>query len=404
MNLHWCVFVAALVLSGLSSAALSKSNDAKQQLKVSAQTLSSMLAHGPWPPKPSTHTAIDPSNRVSGNKDAIEFGKQLFTSTYLSADKQTSCISCHLPTHAFSGDSASRSKNATQPTTTTSSSAKINTHSLDRDTQTLMNVRFNRWFGWDGRNDNLWAQSIRPIIHTTEMNLAIEDIRKVANSKDFTAQYTQLFGDSQHQSDEEVLVNIGKALAAFQETLVTDKTPFDEFRDAVAEQDWATAANYPESAQRGLEIFEGRGRCSFCHQGALFTNGEFHDAGVPYFIRPGVVDKGRHQGMIELKKSPFTLDGKYNDDPEKQGAWAVRKVTQLHSNFGIFRVPSLRNVAKTAPYMHNGSLQTLEDVVQHYNNIDMERLHADGEAILKPLGLTKDEVNDLVEFLKSLSD
>lgn len=196
----------------------------------------------------------------------------------------------------------------------------------------------------------------------------------------------------------------GKALAAYQETLVSGKTPFDEFREAVAAKDWQTAAKYPASAQRGFALFTERGRCMFCHSGALFTNGEFHDAGVPYFIKPGVVDSGRHQGIIDLKKSPYTLDGMFTDDPEKSGAWAVKKVARQHANFGVFRVPGLRNVAKTAPYMHDGSLATLRDVVNHYSNIDMERLHIDGEAILQPLGLNEQEVDDLVAFLESLSD
>ncbi|WP_158278867.1 cytochrome-c peroxidase [Leucothrix arctica] len=383
--------MAAVVLFG--NCGLVLANDkSKKDLQLSPQILSSALAHGPWPPSSISNSPIDPSNRVSGNSDAIAFGKQLFSSTALSGDNSTSCASCHSPDQAFTNDSTSESAKS------------LNHHELDRDTQTLVNVRFNRWFGWDGRNDNLWAQSIRPILHTSEMNLPIEKIRDVASAKDLANQYNALFGAPEPQSSEEILVNIGKALAAYQETLVTGKTPFDTFRDAAAKEDWVTVANYPKAAQRGLALFVGRGRCSFCHQGALFTNGEFHDAGVPYFIRSGVVDKGRHQGIIDLKESPFTLDGKYNDDPNKTGAWAVQKVTQLHSNFGIFRVPSLRNVAKTAPYMHNGSLKTLEDVVQHYNNIDMERLHADGEAVLKPLGLSKDEVSDLVAFLHSLSD
>lgn len=351
-------------------------------LLLTAEALASVVAHGPWPPalKP------DPSNRVSGNPVAIALGQQLFFSPLLSGAHDTSCAACHAPDQAF----------ASGPAIT------AGTHKLDRNTQTLLNVRFHRWFGWDGRNDNLWAQSIRPIGRDIEMNLPLEHVRSVATNPAFADSYSTLFGDAKAQNDELILVNIGKALAAFQETLVTEKTTFDHFRDAVAKQDWKTAANYPASAQRGLSLFVGRGRCHFCHSGALFSNGEFHDAAVPYFVRPGVVDSGRHQGIIDLKQSPFTLDGNYTDDPEKSGAWAVRNVAHLHANFGVFRVPSLRNVANTAPYMHNGSLATLEAVVDHYSNIDMDRLHVDGEAILMPLGLNEQEVKDLVAFLKTL--
>ena len=377
------LFNSAVAADGSSSD--TAPNDRSPQsagLLLTPETLASVVAHGPWPPE----LKPDPSNRVSGNPLAIELGKQLFFSPMLSGNQGTSCASCHAPDQAFANGPA----------------ISAGTHELDRNTQTLLNVRFNRWFGWDGRNDNLWAQSIRPIGRNIEMNLPLEQVRMIVSNPAFAESYSILFGDTKSQSDELILVNIGKALAAFQETLVTPKSTFDHFRDAVAKQDWKTAANYPASAQRGLSLFVGRGRCHFCHSGALFSNGEFHDAAVPYFIRPGVVDSGRHQGIIDLKQSPFTLDGNYTDDPEKSGAWAVRKVAHLHANFGVFRVPSLRNVANTAPYMHNGSLATLEAVADHYSNIDMDRLHVDGEAILMPLELGEQEVKDLVAFLKTL--
>jgi len=371
-------------LNSTKDIVISSAEGSAKRLLLTEQQLSQVLAHGPWPPM----TKPDPSNRLSGNKQAIEFGRRLFFSTRLSGDNTKSCISCHAPDEAFASGRV----------------VKKDPDDLDRNTLSLLNVRFNRWFGWDGSNDNLWAQSMRPIISIREMNLPTEKLREVIQESTFLAPYKAFFGEISQHSDDLVLVNIGKALAAFQETIVTKRTPFDNFVGAVANKDWAEASKYPESAQRGLSLFLGRGNCSFCHSGSLFTNGEFHDAGVPYFIRPGVVDKGRHQGIINLKKSPFTLASDYSDDSEKSGAWAVRKVASRHSNFGSFRVPGLRNVVSTAPYMHNGSLKTLEAVVDHYSNINIERLHADGEAILKPLNLSKQEVQDLVSFLESLSD
>ncbi|MEO1495072.1 MAG: hypothetical protein AAFV19_23255, partial [Pseudomonadota bacterium] len=202
----------------------------------------------------------------------------------------------------------------------------------------------------------------------------------------------------------ETAVNVSKALAAYIETLTTGRTSFDRFRDAVARGDMEAAAEYPLAAHRGLQIFLGQGRCVFCHSGPAFTNGEFHDAGVPYFLDKGGVDPGRFQGIKLLKQSEFTLAGAYNDDPAKSGAWAVENVRFQHSNFGIFRVPTLRRTALTAPYMHDGSLPQLADVLEHYNNIDMERLHADGEAILQPLELDDKDISDLLTFLQTLSD
>jgi cytochrome c peroxidase len=132
------------------------------------------------------------------------------------------------------------------------------------------------------------------------------------------------------------------------------------------------------------------------------SNGEFHDVGIPYFAEPGRVDPGRYGGIRKLANSPFNLLGKYNDDPARTSATSTRHVMLDHRNYGEFKVPSLRGVAETAPYMHNGSLATLRDVVRHYSNFDVERQHADGERILVPLGLDKYDVDALVAFLETL--
>ena len=203
--------------------------------------------------------------------------------------------------------------------------------------------------------------------------------------------------------DEQVLVDVGKALAAFQETLVSGRTPFDEFRDGLATGDGTALGNYPEPAQKGLRIFIGKGNCATCHFGPHFTNGEFADTGIGFFISRGKVDSGRHEGIKRLKGNPHNLLGRFNDDASKSTATGTRHVELQHRNFGEWRVPGLRNVAQTAPYMHNGSLPTLREVVKHYSELNEERLHADGERVLKPLRLTPAEVDDLVAFLESLS-
>ena len=160
---------------------------------------------------------------------------------------------------------------------------------------------------------------------------------------------------------------------------------------------------YSVNAQRGLKIFVGKGNCNVCHFGPQFTNGEFADTGVPFFIAPGKVDGGRLEGIQKLKKSAFNLLGRFNDDAKKRTATGTQHVEAQHRNFGEFRVPGLRGVAQTAPYMHNGSLATLRDVVRFYSELNEERLHADGEKILKRLDLSESEVSDLVAFLESLS-
>ncbi|MEP1428843.1 MAG: cytochrome c peroxidase [Rhizobiaceae bacterium] len=342
------------------------------------------LAHGPWPMK----SAADPSNRVSGNPSAISMGKDLFSDPLLSRDGSMSCATCHDPKRDFS-DAEPRAKGRIL---------------LDRNTPSLNNLRAHRWFGWGGTSDTIWGQSILPILNPDELNNDGENLKRSLQSSVFAEPYETLFGTLADQPPQHVLVNVAKALGAYQETITTGQTSFDRFRDALESGDMKAASAYPEPAQRGLQIFLGRGRCVFCHSGPAFTNAEFHDVAIPYFIEPGRVDGGRHAGLKQLLNSPYTLDGAFNDDPKKAGAWALRNVRSNHANFGIFRVPSLRGASRTAPYMHDGSIADLEAVVAHYNQINTERLHADGEAILEPLELNTGQVGDLVKFLHTLGD
>jgi cytochrome c peroxidase len=273
---------------------------------------------------------------------------------------------------------------------------------VDRNTPTVLNARFYRWYGWDGANDSLWSQSIRPLLDVREMNGSSGHVAGLVR-RIFSKEYESAFGRVPPADDEQVLVDVGKALAAFQETLVSGRTPFDEFRDGLATGDGAALGKYPDAAQKGLRIFIGKGNCATCHFGPHFTNGEFADTGIGFFISRGKVDSGRHEGIKRLKGNPHNLLGRFNDDPLKSTATGTRHVELQHRNFGEWRVPGLRNVAQTAPYMHNGNLPTLRDVVKHYSELNEERLHADGERVLKPLRLTPAEVDDLVAFLESLS-
>jgi cytochrome c peroxidase len=344
-----------------------------------------ILAHGPWPPP----WAPDPSNRASGRPAAVDLGRRLFHDPRLSAGGAVSCASCHDPGRRFT-DGRARA---------------VGLAIADRNTPALANVRWARWFGWDGAGDSLWAQSVRPLVDAREMG---GDAGRVAalvrGDPDLACRYARVFGAPPGADDERVLVDVGKALAAFQETLVTGPTPFDAFREALRRGDRAAAAAYPLAAQRGLRLFVGRGACAVCHVGPRFTNGEFHDVGVPYFAGPGRVDPGRHAGIRRLRASPFNLLGPHSDDLARATATGTRHVALEPRNWGEFKVPSLRDVARTAPYMHAGSHPTLRDVVRHYSELDPGRVHAHGERVLRPLHLAAAEVDDLVAFLESLTD
>ena len=375
----------ALILSvyGLCFSAHGFESDGK--LILNGAEIEKIISHGPWPPK--LHT--DASNRMSGNRSAAELGKLLFFDPRLSKTGQIACSTCHDPGLGWSDGKT----------------VAGGLQRLDRNTQSLFNVSGNRWFGWDGRNDSLWAHGIGPILDEKEMGATPEMVASVIrNDENLTRRYQEVFGVSAHGQDSlSLVVDLAKSLAAFQETIVSGRTSFDEFRDALARRDFDTAKNFSTSAQRGAAIFVGRGKCNLCHIGPRFTNDEFDDVGIPYFTAPGQVDSGRFDGIRKLRSSPFNQLGTHNDSPSIASGWATEQVAQTHRTFGQFKVPSLRQLTQTAPYMHNGSLRTLKDVVTHYSEIDLDRIHSDAAPILAPLNLTAKETNDLVTFLQSLS-
>jgi cytochrome c peroxidase len=344
-----------------------------------------LLAHGPWPPP----LAPDPSNRVSGNREAAALGQRLFFDGRLSANGRVGCVSCHMPPALFADGRKT----------------SVGLETVDRNAPSLLDIRFARWFGRDGGADSLWAHALRPLTDSREHGIALDRlVELLANDAELSCRYEKVFGRKASSVDIDTAAADGaKAIAAFQVRLVSIPTPFDRFRDALAAGDRATAARYPEAAQRGARIFVGKGRCNVCHSGPLFSNREFGDVGIPFFVGPGKVDNGRHDGIVRVRQDRFNQLGRYNDDPVAATGIATRHVDLQPKNFGEWKIPGLRNVARTAPYMHNGSLATLTDVIRHYSNLDEDRLHADGERILEPLKLTDGEIADLVIFLQSLS-
>lgn len=375
----------ALALAAIVTCTTAAVANEPDGLLLSEEEIAKIIRHGPWPPE----RQRDPSNRVSGEPLAIAFGKKLFFDPRLSANGKIACSTCHDPELGWT-DGKPKAGGLAR---------------LDRNTQSLFNAAGNRWFGWDGRNDSLWAHSIGPILDPKEMGLLPDKVKAlVLSDEELTGLYSETFGASPAgRVAIDLVVDLAKAMAAFQETITSGRTTFDDFRDALARGDLAASMAYPVSAQRGAALFVGRGRCNLCHVGPRFTNDEFDDAGVPYFTGPGRVDRGRHGGIQKLKASKFNLLGRYNDNPEKADGWATRQVAKTHRTFGQFKVPSLRQLTFTAPYMHDGSLGTLEDVARHYSTINLDRIHSDGALVLEPLNLSPQESGDLVSFLKTLS-
>ena len=387
MNKLWAAALLGAVWGVASGAAASAEQSAqKGLLDFTDQERARIASHGPWP----APAQRDLSNRVEGRPAAVAWGRQLFGDRRLSLDGTVSCASCHDPKKAFQDGRSVAQARADGP-------------AGPRNTPSLLNRQGARWLGWDGAHDSLWAASRAPLLAADEMGHSEASLAQAVRSVGSLERgYRRAFARPLPASDEQLVVDVAKALAAFQATLRTPRTPFDAFRDALVRGDQQAAAAYPLAAQRGLRLFIGQARCSVCHAGPAFSNGEFADIGIPFFVAGGV-DPGRHAGLLKLQGSRWNRLGPYNDaaqaDPQ---AVTTRHVVMEPRHFGEFRVPGLRHLSQTAPYMHNGSLPTVEAVVQHYSQLDENRLHADGERILRRLALSPDEAADLAAFLRSL--
>jgi len=323
---------------------------------------------GPWPPP----LVRDASNRVSGRAEAAAFGEVLFHSTRLSTVGGLRCASCHEPWRQFT-DGRARALGA---------------ESGARNTPTLLNVRLQHWFGWDGANDSLWSQSIRPMLDAREMRADATHVASaLRDDENLSRLYTLAFGHAPPADDETALVDAGKALASYQETLMSARTPFDAFRDALVRGD-AAADSYPMAARRGLAIFMRRGQCVACHAGPDFSDGEFHRSRIASTLPDGRDDSGRALGVAKLMASPYARGGPYDDERA-----AARSPASPEASPGAFRTPGLREVIATGPWMHDGSVANLCDALQPHAALDDRPV----------MPLTVVERRDIVAFLRTLS-
>lgn len=343
-----------------------------------------VLAHGPWPPQ----RRPDSGNVASGRPAAIALGFLLFFDPRVSADATIACVSCHDPTRAWTdGLQAAQGRSG-----------------LDRNSPTITDLAGARWLGWDGAADSLWAFIIHPLTDRRELASDGHRLDALLRSDDLLACLRgSAFDATTRPGDRELaLVQTAKALAAYVETLESPRTPFDAYRDALASGDRRVARRYPEPARRGLAIFLGRGNCALCHTGPRFTNEEFHHIGRPHFRPDGSVDPGRHGGVDRVRADRYNRLGTFDDARGSRDA-PVRYLRSDHRNWGAFRTPSLRGVALTAPYFHDGRAPDLAAVLDHYSHPDPDRLHGDGEPLIRPLDLSAGEIADLRAFLESLT-
>jgi cytochrome c peroxidase len=278
-----------------------------------------------------------------------DLGRLLFFDPILSGNRTISCASCHKPDFAFAD---------TLPV-----SLGVKKRKGTRNTPSAMNLSLQPIFFWDGRAKTLEEQALAPIENPLEMNLHLDEaLLRLQKSEKYSRWFKTVF------NSEPTRANLADAIAAFERTLETSDSPFDNWKfsdDPLAVSD---------AVKRGFVVFNEKGKCVRCHFGADFTQHEFRNIGL--FDGRNLKDSGR-----------AVISGKKED-------------------IGKFKTPGLRNVAVTAPYMHNGMFKTLKQVIDFYNDPGkvVPNAIARDTILAKPLGLTKQEKKDLEAFLFALTD
>ncbi len=339
-----------------------------------------LIAFAQKPPLGLPTLPIPPNNPITSTK--IELGRKLFYDRRLSLNNTFSCAMCHIPEQGFANNEMA-------------TAVGIEGRSVRRNAPTLYNVGYAQLLFHDGRENTLEQQVWGPLLAHNEMGNP--SIGYVVDKIKASGDYRGLFEKAFHQGPG--MQTIAQALASYQRTLNSADSPFDRWYFGKQKD----ALN--ESARRGFALFTGKAACGTCHiigeKTALFTDQKRHNTGIGYAesmqktpekqrvqVAPGVfVDVDQHslQGVAAAKPNDL---GYYEISQNPLDRWA-------------YKTPSLRNVTLSAPYMHNGSLSTLEDVIRFYNQggVDNENL----SPLIKPLGLSDAEMSDLLGFLKSLT-
>lgn len=337
------------------------------------------------PPLP---TAND--NEYADNAEVAAFGRQLFFDKRLSANQEVACSSCHQPAKYF----------------TDNLKVAVGQGETLRNTPTLLGASYGPWKYWDGRKDSLWSQALSPLEEPLEHDFQREQVFQFIQTY-YADSYQRQFGSLSSSSENDrmrVFVNVGKALMAYQRQLSLPLSRFDQYVYALEQGE---KGDFTASEISGLRLFMGKGACMSCHNGPLLTNFEFHNVGVPEADETKV-DLGRYVGIEQLRDDEFNCQSVWSDAGEED-CEELRYLKKLGPELvGAFKTPTLRNVAGTAPYMHAGQFQTLEQVVAHYSQpsppfYDREQHPFRPHFDVMPLSLSGQEIVDLVAFLKTLS-
>jgi len=326
-----------------------------------------------------------PGNAVADDPDAAELGHRLFFDTRLSANGSVSCAKCHQPEHHF----------------TDQLPVSVGIATVDRNSMSLVGAAYSPWLFWDGRKDSLWAQALEPLENPLEHGIDRSEIATLIKSDtDYRQRYESIFSPGlNQQSDDQIFANIGKALSAYQRHLLPGTTRFDDYvanLDDSGELAPNDLMNTDELA--GLRLFINKANCVDCHNGALFTNNSFHNTAV--LSAPGILPAlGRAEGLRRAQADPFNCLGDFSD-ANPDACQELRFAKGGDDMIGAQRAPSLRDLSKTAPYMHAGQIADLAAVIEHYNNADLAMV---GHNEAKPLRLRAVEKRQLESFLRTLN-
>ena len=321
--------------------------------------------------------------------EKIALGEKLFNDTRFSTTGEVSCATCHLAEKGFTDS----------PLTVSEGIEKLKG---TRNAPTVVNaVYFEKMF-WDGRSPSLEDQALHPFVNPVEMGLEdhqpILDI--VQSDPAYAKEFEAVFGKT---GDAITMTEVTRAIAAFERDQVAGDSPFDRWRYG-GEKDALTPAQ-----KRGFELFVNAGRCVSCHvieqTQALFTDNRFHNVGVGINdIQNEVPDLAREFLKAEAAKTDVDVQVLTDKRTSELGRFAV---TREFDDLGSIKTPTLRNVDVTAPYMHDGSLETLKDVMVHYNNGGITN---EGDPVndflsggIRPLDLTDEQIDDLVAFMEALT-
>jgi cytochrome c peroxidase len=363
-----------------------------------------------------------PGNRWADEPAAAQLGQALFFDAGLSADQSVRCATCHDPAKAF----------------TDGLRVAIGIGATERNAPTLLGAQFNRWWFWDGRRDSQWAQALGPLEAPLEHGFTRTEVaRRIASAH--RRRYEKVFGalpdaeffaalpgraapfvdteaanawammtEEQRSAVTQIATRAAKAIEAYERLLLPGEAAIDRYVAARRLGDRLGGGNLSPAAVRGLNLFIGKAKCVLCHSGPLFTDASFHQIGLPSSTAlrrcaPEACgpEAGRTFGARAVLRSEFRCGS------PASSAKSCPELRHLNPEFedfiGSFKTPTLRNVGRTAPYMHTGEFADLSEVLTFYNTLPGSPAFGHRELFMRPLLLSTDELAELHVFLASLT-